>query len=90
MSEDKQQRSEFRQPVLAFLQSGYADLDADCVVIGFGLVVEVLDKNGERGIHKCTSDAGGQPLPWYLAEAFSRALECEDEIDEAYEEEDDE
>jgi hypothetical protein len=88
MSEEKEARAAFRHPLLAFLQSGYSDIDAECVVIGFGLVVEVLDKNGERGIHKVTSDAGGQPMPWYIVEALSRALECEDEIDDQSDEED--
>jgi hypothetical protein len=77
---------ERRMGIMDFLSHSYADIDG--IVIGVGMLIEFVGKNGERGIHKITSDAGGHPLPWYANEGFAVAMSTLDECDDTGPEED--
>jgi hypothetical protein len=84
-------QADMRMPVLDFLTHGQQDAERPIgggVVIGFAMVIELIDEKGNRGIAKVTSDASGHPLPWYLVEGLSTAMTEEDEFDDKLEEED--
>lgn len=86
MSERREMERAVRQPILSFLQKPYDESEA--VVIGIALVLEVLDGDGMRSVHKITSDAGGHPLAWHTVEGFVAAMQDLDEIDDMLEDED--
>lgn len=77
--EAREMQRKFRKAILDFLQAE-TDME-DTVVIGFGLVVEVLDQDGYRAALKCTSDASGSELPGYTVGGFSKVLRDEEEFD---------
>lgn len=85
MSEVNQQ--EFRQPILQFLQ-GDTDVFEGNIIIGFAMVVEVMDQEGRKDLMVVTSDASGTPQSWYMRRAMSLALEDESEVDDPDEAED--
>lgn len=66
-----------RAPLLEALREAWDG----AVVTGFGLVVELIDQDGRRGVHKVTSDAGGYPLHWTTIHGLSCALDELDEVD---------
>ena len=75
-------------PLLEFLSGTSERQVGDGVVIGYAMVLEVIDENGSRGIAKVTSDAGGHPLPWYIVEGLASALSDANEFDDPIAEED--
>jgi hypothetical protein len=85
MMSDYEDQIQRRMPLLDVLTKFYSDVD-DTVVIGFGIIIEYITADGERGIHKLTSDASGKPLPEYIVEGISSALEYLAEFDEIVQE----
>jgi len=74
-----------RLPVMDYIGQSYSDTGQ--VVIGLAMVIELVDAEGERGVHKITSDAGGHPLPWYACDGLSAVLRDEAEFDAEYDDE---
>lgn len=74
-----QQRA-FREQIARFLQ-GSSD-EPDNIVIGFAMVIEVLDGDGERCLLKVTSDAGGNPLSLHTVRGMKYSLVEDDEFDQ--------
>lgn len=66
--------SEHRRAILDVLQGNGDVLDDTAVVVGFGLVVEMVTPGGERGVVKITSDGAARPAPWYAAHGYAAAL----------------
>jgi hypothetical protein len=73
--------SEHRRVILDVLQGADSPIDA-AAVVGFGLVIELLLPDGQRGTVKVTSDAAGRPQPWYMAEGYAAVLRDIAEFDE--------
>jgi hypothetical protein len=74
--------SEHRRSLLDVLQGDTSPIDGGAVVVGFGLVVELLTPDGTRGVSKITSDSSGRPQPWYMGEGYAAALRDLAEFDE--------
>ena len=73
---------ELRQKLIADFQGAGADITGDSLLcIGFALVVELMDNDGERHLAIITSDASGKSLPWYTVNGLADALREEDDFD---------
>jgi hypothetical protein len=82
VNDQREQQIKMRAPIVEFLQGDSEMADGDSIVIGFTLLVEIIDRDGERGAFKITSDASGVPLPWYTVDGHSAAITTLGEFDE--------
>jgi hypothetical protein len=73
--------SEHRAELLTCLQGTTDPLDGGAMVAGFLLVVELLTTDGERGVVRISSDAGGTPLAWHTAQGLAAAAAQLDDFD---------
>ena len=80
-------QTSFREDLFTIFQ-GNDPLAADSIVIGYGLVIELLGPDGERAVHKITSDPSGKELPWYQCETYGKVLSDCTEFDEDEDEDD--
>ena len=73
-----------RLAILEVLQGNGDVMDDTAVVVGYGLVIEMVTPSGTRGVVKITSDATGAPQPHYpYAAGYARALDEMTEFDDA-------
>lgn len=88
MSPEQEQRErDTRVPILDFFQGGKAGLE-EGMVIGFALVIEVMNTDGGRGALVITSDASGRPLPYYAVDGLAKVLDEQGDFDQATDEDD--
>ena len=78
-----------RDSVIAFLQGNNDIMSDDILVIGFALVIEVMDGDGERHAVTLTSDASGKKLPHYIVNGLADFLREADDFDQVRDGEDD-
>lgn len=72
---------ELRQSITQFIQGDSDLMEGGALCIGFALVVELMDSDGQRELAIITSDASGKSLPWYTVNGLADALREEDDFD---------
>ena len=73
---------EHRLAILNVLQGNGDVMDDTAVVVGYGIVIEMVTPAGTRGTVKITSDANGSPQPHYpYAAGYAKALDEMSEFD---------
>ena len=86
MKPPTEEQIKLRSSVIDFLQGGNDFTDG--MVIGFSLVVELVDRDGARNCVNLSADAAGRPLPYHAIIGHVYHLDNEAEFDEEPEDDD--